>query len=90
MRSDIACQLFQYLQEEFAFSEALLEKVVRFIEKDLYLLPIALWQYELLTVDQLDQVYGWLAVTLKESKSEALRPSHKTSHKTSYGGQQQT
>ena len=72
MRHDIHRQFLQYLQEEFSISKLLLEKVNRFIEKDLYLLPIALWQYELLTVNQLDQVYDWLAVALKEAPEKKV------------------
>ena len=72
MRHDIHRQFLQYLQEEFSISKLLLEKVIRFIEKDLYLLPIALWQYELLTVNQLDQVYDWLAVALKEAPEKKV------------------
>ena len=72
MRHDIHRQFLQYLQEEFSISKLLLEKVIRFIEKDLYLLPIALWQYELLTVNQLDQVYDWLAVALEEAPEKKV------------------
>jgi len=66
MRRDIRYRLMNYLQEEFAISESLLEKASRFIEKDPYLLPVALWQYELLTTNQLNQVYDWLAIAYKE------------------------
>ena len=70
MRSDIHSQLLQYLQEEFAISGCVLEKMIRLIERDLYLLPIALWQYEQLTIRQRDYVYDRLATALKENALE--------------------
>ena len=37
----------------------LVEERVRSLGTDCYLLPIALWQHEVITLAQLDQVYDW-------------------------------
>lgn len=61
-------QFLQYLQNELAISRASIEEALQQLGQDTYLLPIALWQYGLLTLKQLDQVYDWLAMARQEQE----------------------
>lgn len=54
-------QFLQYLQEDLSVSKAAIAEALQQLGKDSHLLPIALWQYGLLTLTQLDQTYDWLA-----------------------------
>lgn len=63
MSKTIYAQFLRYLQDELAVSQAAIEQALRQLGQDSHLLPIALWQYGLLTLDQLDQTYDWLATT---------------------------
>lgn len=72
MNSDIYYQFLQYLQDELVVPQAPLEKVVKFIKQDFHLLPIALWQCELLTVNQLGQAYDWLAIAHQKKDADKV------------------
>lgn len=72
MNSNIYSQFLQYLQDELVVPQAALERIEKFIEQDFHLLPIALWQYELLTLKQLDQAYDWLAIAYKEKETREV------------------
>ncbi len=54
-------QFLQYLQDELSVSKTAIAEALQQLDKDSHLLPIALWQYGLLTLRQLDQTYDWLA-----------------------------
>lgn len=54
-------QLIQYLQDELALSQDVLALALRFQDRTATQLPIVLWQYGLVNLDQLDQIYDWLA-----------------------------
>ncbi len=61
-------QLLQYLKIDLAISSASIEQAVQQLGQDVHLLPIALWQYGLITLKQLDQTYDWLALTYKKQE----------------------
>ncbi|MGD1900560.1 MAG: DUF2949 domain-containing protein [Phormidesmis sp.] len=69
MKTDIYLQFIEYLQDELVVPQAPLEKIIKFVEQDFHLLPIALWQYELLTVHQLEQAYDWLAIAYQQQET---------------------
>lgn len=53
-------QLLQFLQEELAIPRDSLAVAQRHREQDPGPLPMILWQYGLITLKQLDQIYDWL------------------------------
>lgn len=61
-------QLLQFLKTDFAVSNASIEHALQQLGQDFHLLPIALWQYGLLTLSQLDQTYDWLAIAYKRQE----------------------
>ncbi|MDA0674147.1 MAG: DUF2949 domain-containing protein [Cyanobacteria bacterium] len=52
--------LIQFLQDELAISPASIQVALRHCEQDPGPLPMVLWQYGLITLEQLEQVYDWL------------------------------
>lgn len=65
MTKTIYAQFLQFLQDELAVSRTAIEQALKQLGKDSHLLPIALWQCGLLSLDQLDQAYDWLATTYR-------------------------
>ncbi|MCP2730284.1 DUF2949 domain-containing protein [Limnofasciculus baicalensis] len=53
-------RFIRFLQEELAIPTASLAIAQRFREQDPGPLPMILWQYGLVTLKQLDQIYDWL------------------------------
>lgn len=53
-------QLIRFLQEELAIPPASIDLAVRHPEQTPNLLPMVLWQYGLITLDQLDRILDWL------------------------------
>lgn len=53
-------QLIHFLQEDLAIAPASIETALRRCERDLGPLPMILWQYGLITLEQLDRIYDWL------------------------------
>jgi hypothetical protein len=53
-------QLIQFLQEDLLISPASLAIALRHVEQDPGPLPMVLWQYGLVTLEQLDKIYDWL------------------------------
>jgi hypothetical protein len=53
-------KLIQFLQEELAISSAALQVALKHVEQDPGPLPMVLWQYGLVTIEQLDLIYDWL------------------------------
>ncbi|WP_341530449.1 DUF2949 domain-containing protein [Nostoc sp. UHCC 0302] len=53
-------RLIHFLQEDLAISAASLAVALRHREQDPGPLPMILWQYGLITLDQLEQIYDWL------------------------------
>ena len=54
-------KLIQFLQEELAISpDAIAVAMKHKAAQPSSLLPVVLWQYGLITIEQLDQVFEWL------------------------------
>jgi hypothetical protein len=53
-------RLIHFLQEDLAISAASLAVALRHREQEPASLAIILWQYGLITLDQLEQIYDWL------------------------------
>lgn len=53
-------EFLRFLQEELAISTDSLEIAQRCREQNPGPLPMILWQYGLVTLKQLDQIYDWL------------------------------
>jgi ureidoglycolate hydrolase len=53
-------RLIQFLQHELAVSPAEIEMLLRHPEQAHAPLPMLLWQYGLITVHQLTQIFDWL------------------------------
>jgi hypothetical protein len=52
--------LIQFLQDELALPKAAIALALKHCEQKINLLPIVLWQYGLVTLKQLDQIFDWL------------------------------
>jgi hypothetical protein len=53
-------QLIQFLQEELSITPASIAVALRHIEHDPGPLPMVLWKYGLITLEQLDRIFDWL------------------------------
>lgn len=53
-------RFIRFLQEELALSSASLSIALRYREQDPGPLPMILWQYGLVTLEQLDRIFDWL------------------------------
>jgi hypothetical protein len=53
-------RLVRFLQEDLAISAASIAVALRHSKQDPGPLPMILWQYGLITIEQLDQIYDWL------------------------------
>jgi hypothetical protein len=60
MTSTTHSRLIRFLQEELALSSSSIAIALRYREQDPGPLPIILWQYGLITLDQLDRIFDWL------------------------------
>ncbi len=60
MEPVIQNQLIHFLQEDLALPEAAIALALRHPEHHLAPLPMILWQYGLITLTQLDQIFDWL------------------------------
>ncbi|HEY9881851.1 MAG TPA: DUF2949 domain-containing protein [Leptolyngbyaceae cyanobacterium] len=52
--------LIRFLQEELSVSPSSIEVALRHIEQDPGPLPMILWQYGLITLEELEQIYDWM------------------------------
>lgn len=52
--------LIQFLQNDLAVSQDAINMALRHCEQDPGPLPMVLWQYGLITLDQLEQIYDWM------------------------------
>ncbi len=59
-KSRDTAQLIQFLEQELALSTSSIAMAVRYSEQDLGPLPMVLWQYGLVSLDQLNKIYDWL------------------------------
>ncbi|MBD2020455.1 DUF2949 domain-containing protein [Leptolyngbya sp. FACHB-36] len=53
-------RFIRFLQDELALSTASIAIALRHVEHDPGPLPMILWQYGLVTLEQLEQIYDWL------------------------------
>lgn len=54
--------LIQFLRDDLAISQASINVALRHCEHDPGPLPMVLWQYGLITLEQLEKIYDWLEV----------------------------
>lgn len=52
--------LIEFLQEELAISPSSIKVALKHSEQDPGPLPMILWQYGLVTLEQLEQIYDWM------------------------------
>lgn len=60
MTSATYSRLLRFLQDDLLISTDSLALALRQREQDPGPLPIILWQYGLITLEQLDRIYDWL------------------------------
>jgi len=53
-------RLIRFLRDELALPSASIDLAMRHQPDTLNLLPMILWQYGLVTLKQLDQIFDWL------------------------------
>lgn len=53
-------KFIDFLQKDLSISAASIDVALRHREQDPGPLPMILWQYGLVTLDQLNQIYDWL------------------------------
>jgi hypothetical protein len=53
-------KFIRFLQEDLSISAASIAMAIRQREQDPGPLPMILWQYGLITLEQLDKIYDWL------------------------------
>jgi Protein of unknown function (DUF2949) len=62
MESRKHTKLMNFLLEELAIPAAAISLALRHVEQTPSLLPMVLWQYGLVTLTQLNQIFDWLEV----------------------------
>jgi hypothetical protein len=60
MESKALAQFVQFLRNDLAISDASLQLALQHPEGTLSLLPMILWQYGLVTLTEVDQMFDWL------------------------------
>jgi hypothetical protein len=53
--------LIDYLREELAVPSASIELAMRHCEQERGTLPMLLWRYGFVSIDQLNQIFDWMA-----------------------------
>lgn len=53
-------RFIRFLQEDLALPSASIRITLRFREQDQGPLPMILWQYGLVTLEQLERIFDWL------------------------------
>lgn len=53
-------KLIGFLQEDLAISASSLEIALKQVENNPGPLPMILWQYGFVTIEQLDRIYDWI------------------------------
>lgn len=54
-------QLLDFLQEQLALPEPSIAMAVRLAQQNVGPLPMLLWQYGLVSLEQLEQIFDWSA-----------------------------
>jgi hypothetical protein len=60
MKPPIYAKFIKFLKEELALSNDSIEIVQRAVEEQPAPIPMILWQYGLVTLEELDRIYDWL------------------------------
>lgn len=60
MKPTLQQRLIRYLQEELSIPKESIAVALRQEVQTPNLLPMVLWQYGLVTIDQLDKIFDWL------------------------------
>lgn len=60
MKPAIYSTFIKFLKEELALSNDSIEIVQRSVEEHPAPIPMILWQYGLVTLEELDRIYDWL------------------------------
>lgn len=60
MNNDFQTQLLEFLGQKLAIPADALKMAVRFTESSMGSLPMVLWQYGLIDLHQLEQVFDWI------------------------------
>lgn len=60
MTSSSYARLVRFLQEDLALSASSIKFALKHCEQDTGPLPMVLWQYGLVTLEQLDQIFDWM------------------------------
>jgi hypothetical protein len=55
--------LIQFLQDDLALSSSSIAMALKHSEQDSGPLPMILWKYGLITIDQLDRIFDWMEAT---------------------------
>ncbi|MBL1208975.1 DUF2949 domain-containing protein [Geminocystis sp. GBBB08] len=53
-------RFIKFLQEEINLPKDSIAIAQRSVDQNLGLMPMVLWQYGLITIEQLDRIYDWL------------------------------
>ncbi len=67
--------LFEFLKDELAIPEKTIASALQQSDQDTSLFPIVLWQYGLITLEQLDQVFDLLASTYGANNTVQSQPN---------------
>jgi hypothetical protein len=60
METTSQTQLIKFLKEELAVPSASIAFALRHQNENVNPLPMVLWQYGLITLEQLDQIFDWM------------------------------
>jgi hypothetical protein len=60
MTNGIQTKLLNFLREDLSLSSDSINLALKHVEQDPGPLPIVLWHYGLITIEQLSQIYDWL------------------------------
>jgi hypothetical protein len=69
MKPTIYSNFIKFLKEELALSNDSIETVQRSVEEHPAPIPMILWQYGLVTLEELDRIYDWLHNKTKQDFS---------------------
>jgi hypothetical protein len=64
MPPNLYSKFIKFLKEELALSSDSIETVQKAARQNLGPLPMILWQYGLVTLEELDRIYDWLEADL--------------------------
>ena len=65
MKPAIYAKFITFLREELALSSDSIEIINRAVEEQPAPIPMILWQYGLVTLEELDRIYDWLHTKAK-------------------------